>query len=129
MSKKPENIENLENEQDLDYDYDKNMLVIDKVTEKLIDKLEELYKKDDLASEKAMVVSKVLKNVTSAKKNILKADLLNIELDDCLYDEFEDDEEIDDEPIQTLEEFEESVDDDSEVEEKSKKTKKHSKGN
>ena len=86
-----------------------NIMVLDKITEKIIEELNKELKVGSLDSDRVKVLSKVLKNITSSKKNILKADLLNIELDDCLYDEYDLDEEDDEEPI----EFEE----DEEVEE------------
>lgn len=86
-----------------------NIMVLDKITEKIIEELNKELKEGSLDSDRVKVLSKVLKNITSSKKNILKADLLNIELDDCLYDEYDFDEEDDEEPI----EFEE----DEEIEE------------
>lgn len=107
MSKKVEKINENTIEEKMNYDYDRNMLVIDLVTEKMANKLEELINKDNLLSDDAIKASKILKNVTSAKKNILKADLLSIELDDTLYDEFEEDEDEELEPIEEIDEVEE----------------------
>lgn len=100
------NIEEVMEEYD---DSNGNIMVLDKITEKIIEELNKELKAGSLDSDRVKVLSKVLKNITSSKKNILKADLLNIELDDCLYDEYDFDEEDDEEPI----EFEE----DEEVEE------------
>ena len=77
-----------------------NIMVLDKITEKIIEELNKELKVGSLDTDRVKVLSKVLKNITSSKKNILKADLLNIELDDCLYDEYDLDEEDDEEPIE-----------------------------
>lgn len=112
MSNKVEKSEPIEIEDNSVYDYDKDVLVLDVATSKLIDKISELVKDDKLTSEEALNASKVLKNITSAKKNILKADLLDIELDDSLYDDFyeeegapEEEEEVEEvEPVEYEEE-------------------------
>lgn len=122
MSKKVEKINENTIEEKMNYDYDRNMLVIDLVTEKMANKLEELINKDNLLSDDAIKASKILKNVTSAKKNILKADLLSIELDDTLYDEFEEDEDEELEPIEEIDEVEEF--EEVPEEKKNKKNKK-----
>lgn len=73
------------------FTYDKGMVILDEITEDVIEALKEASKGGDYSSDKVVNLSRVLKYVTSAKKNILKSDLLAVELDDALYDDFEDD--------------------------------------
>lgn len=84
-----------------DPEYNKEMMILDETTNKLIDKIGTLDPNDKKNWDDLKELSKILKNITCAKKNILKADLLNIELDDCLYDDIEEDtEKSDEEPIE-----------------------------
>ena len=100
-----------------DYEYDENIMVLDEITDKIIADLKKELKDCNLESDRTKNLSKILKNITSAKKNILKADLLNIELDDCLYDEYDD---LDDE--EELDQLEYESDDEEIVETKSTKS-------
>ena len=94
-----------------DYEYDENIMVLDEITDKIIADLKKELKDGNLESDRVKTLSKILKNITSSKKNILKADLLNIELDDCLYDEYDDlDAEEESDPL-------EYEDDEEEIEE------------
>ena len=97
-------------------------MILDETTNKLIDKIGTLDPNDKKNWDDLKELSKILKNVTCAKKNILKADLLNIELDDCLYDDIEEDtEKSDEEPI----EFEDEEIEEVKEPEAKKDSKKH----
>ena len=105
-------------------EYNKQMMILDETTNKLIDKIDTLDPNDKKNWDDLKELSKILKNITSAKKNILKADLLGIELDDCrLYDDNmeEDTEQSDEEPI----EFEDEEIEEVEEPEAKKDSKKH----
>lgn len=105
-----------------DPEYNKEMMILDETTNKLIDKIGTLDPNDKKNWDDLKELSKILKNVTCAKKNILKADLLNIELDDCLYDDIEEDtEKSDEEPI----EFEDEEIEEVKEPEAKKDSKKH----
>lgn len=105
-----------------DPEYNKEMMILDETTNKLIDKIGTLDPNDKKNWDDLKELSKILKNITCAKKNILKADLLNIELDDCLYDDIEEDtEKSDEEPI----EFEDEEIEEVEEPEAKKDSKKH----
>lgn len=105
-----------------DPEYNKEMMILDETTNKLIDKIGTLDPNDMKNWDDLKELSKILKNVTCAKKNILKADLLNIELDDCLYDDIEEDtEKSDEEPI----EFEDEEIEEVKEPEAKKDSKKH----
>lgn len=119
MSKK---IEKDDREEMESFSYDRSMVIIDEITEGIIEELDELTKNGDYSSEKVVSLSKVLKNLTSSKKNILKADLLSIELDDTLYDDFDDEDEIEE-----VEEVEDMDDEDDMEEIKPTKTSTKSK--
>lgn len=119
MSKK---IEKDDREEMESFSYDRSMVIIDEIIEGIIEELDELTKNGDYSSEKVVSLSKVLKNLTSSKKNILKADLLSIELDDTLYDDFDDEDEIEE-----VEEVEDMDDEDDMEEIKPTKTSTKSK--
>lgn len=105
-----------------DPEYNKEMMILDETTNKLIDKIGTLDPNDKKNWDDLKELSKILKNITCAKKNILKADLLNIELDDCLYDDIEEDtEKSDEEPI----EFEDEEIEEVKEPEAKKDSKKH----
>ena len=103
-------------------EYNKEMMILDETANKLIHKMEGLDPDNKDNWDDLKELSKILKNITSAKKNLLKADLLSIELDDCLYDDLEEDEDKhDDAPI----EFEDEEIEEVEEPETKKDSKKH----
>ena len=120
MAKKEEHKEELndveEEESEFDADeeavYNKEMMILDDTANNLIHKIEALDVNDKKNWDELKELSKILKNIASAKKNLLKADLLSLELDDCLYDDIDEDEskteeapiEFEDEEIEEVEE-------------------------
>lgn len=109
-------------ESDEEVEGNKEMMILDETANKLIHKIEtlDLDNKDNWDDLKEL--SKILKNITSAKKNLLKADLLGLELDDCLLDDnIEEDENKQEEPVEFEDEEIEEIDEP----ETKKDSKKH----
>ena len=113
--------ESEETEDFQDNEYNKEMMILDEATNKLIDKLGTIDVEDKKNWDDLKELTKILKNITCAKKNLLKADLLSIELNDCLYDDLEEDESKDEAPV----EFEDEEIEEVEEPENKKGSKKH----
>ena len=119
--KEQEETEDLQEDDLQDNEYNKEMMILDEATNKLIDKLGTIDVEDKKNWDEVKELTHILKNITSAKKNLLKADLLSIELDDCLYDDLEEDESKDEAPV----EFEDEEIEEVEEPENKKDSKKH----